>query len=127
VSEKAGFISNSYNLKCSVSQYEELVPSELCKTYEEARKVFKAGSKFVENAVKYYTFDEYVTDFVEIKQVRFLIHCFVLFPSFCQFWASMFFIFFRFLVLYNYIIFLALFFFHFYDTNSELSAMHQAR
>ena len=74
VPEKAGFISNSYNLKCPVSQYEELVPSELCKTYEEARKVFKAGSKFVENAVKYYTFDEYVTDFVEIKQVRFLIH-----------------------------------------------------
>ncbi|KAL5265395.1 hypothetical protein ACHWQZ_G006193 [Mnemiopsis leidyi] len=49
-------------------QYEELVPGELCKTYEDARKVFKAGSKFVENAIKYYTFDGFVTDYVEIKQ-----------------------------------------------------------
>ena len=53
-------------------QLEELVPGELCKTYDGARKVFKAGSKFVENAIKHYNFEEYVTEFVEIKQVSFL-------------------------------------------------------
>ena len=45
------------------------MPSELIKEFEDARKVFKAGSKFTENAIKYYTFDEYVTDYAEIKQV----------------------------------------------------------
>ena len=61
---------NDNHVKCNASlQYEELVPGELCKTYEDARKVFKAGSKFVENAIKYYTFDGFVTDYVEIKQV----------------------------------------------------------
>ena len=31
--------------------------------------VFKAGSKFIENAAQYYKFDDHVTDNVEIKQV----------------------------------------------------------
>ena len=51
------------------------MPGDLCKTYEDARKVFKAGSKFVENAVKYYNFDGYVTDYAEIKQVSYVVTC----------------------------------------------------
>lgn len=63
-------------------QYEDLVGEHIITTYDEARRAFKAGMKFAENAKQFYTLEEYCTDHVEIMQdVSILYKCLVHFDE----------------------------------------------
>jgi len=63
-------------------QYEDLVGEHIITTFEEARRAFKAGMKFAENAKQFYTLEEYCTDHVEIMQdVSILYKCLVNFDE----------------------------------------------